>query len=327
MRACPAGNGKGACACSSDQVTNIRLWPSPREDIGATLEPITGPPPRPKRAFAMSLTFNLALEAYGIEPRKVRLLRHHTRGNNGQTPYTLWRDNRPLFEAYQAAQSTKNRNRLASAIWASFVVTPDGRTLFAGLYAVQGVDDVPDDWEYPLSARPADGDDDLYRLDHIALFSDFDGRLYVDWGPGTRTWVQRADQQDKPIEEFARRFAEPPFPGFSAFNEPLSRITGLPPTWITALGAARGIYLLTCPRTNELYVGSATGTDGFIGRWRDYALTGHGGNVVLKSRDASDYQVSILEVAGSLDATNDIVALETRWKNKLQSRAMGLNAN
>ncbi len=28
--------GKGACACSSDQVSNIRLWPSPREDIGAT---------------------------------------------------------------------------------------------------------------------------------------------------------------------------------------------------------------------------------------------------------------------------------------------------
>ena len=40
MRACPAGNGKGACACSSDQVSNIRLRPSPREDIGATKEAI-----------------------------------------------------------------------------------------------------------------------------------------------------------------------------------------------------------------------------------------------------------------------------------------------
>ena len=37
MRACPAGNGKGACACD-ERVTNIRLWPSPRVDIGATNE-------------------------------------------------------------------------------------------------------------------------------------------------------------------------------------------------------------------------------------------------------------------------------------------------
>jgi hypothetical protein len=39
MRVCPAGNGKGACACAYGQVSNIRLWPSPREDIGATNRP------------------------------------------------------------------------------------------------------------------------------------------------------------------------------------------------------------------------------------------------------------------------------------------------
>ena len=41
MRACPAGNGKGACACSSDQVSNIRLRPSPQVDIRATGVPGT----------------------------------------------------------------------------------------------------------------------------------------------------------------------------------------------------------------------------------------------------------------------------------------------
>lgn len=45
------------------------------------------------------------------------------------------------------------------------------------------------------------------------------------------------------------------------------------------------------------------------------------------SRDPSDYQVTILEVAGSLDSDAEILALESRWKGKLQSRAMGLNAN
>ena len=56
-------------------------------------------------------------------------------------------------------------------------------------------------------------------------------------------------------------------------------------------------------------------------------MTGHGGNVALKSREPSDYQVSILEVAGSNLRIEDIVAMETRWKRKLQSGEMGLNRN
>lgn len=275
----------------------------------------------------MPLTFNQALEAYGIDPREVRLLRHQTRGDGGRTPYTLWRDAREMFESYQATQHPKNRNRLAGSIWASFVVPPDGRTLFAGLYAVDGSKPLPDDWPYPINPKPTDNQDELYALTHIELFSEFDGRLYVDWGPGTRTWVQRADQQDKPIEEYTRRFAEPPFPGFSAFREPLSRIASLPSSWTEALRSVRGVYVLTCPRTLELYIGSASGSTGFVGRWSDYVKDGHGGNVMLKARDASDYQVSILEVASSLASDADIIALETRWKLKLQTREMGLTAN
>ena len=53
--------------------------------------------------------------------------------------------------------------------------------------------------------------------------------------------------------------------------------------------------------------------------------TGHGGNVGLKSRVPSDYQVAILEVAGSAATMGEILALEQRWMAKLQSREMGLN--
>ena len=81
------------------------------------------------------------------------------------------------------------------------------------------------------------------------------------------------------------------------------------------------------PTTSELHVKSATDTKVFLGHGHDYAANGHGGNVVLKSRERSDYQVSILEVACSLDSDGDVLALESRWKGKLQSRAMGFNAN
>jgi hypothetical protein len=97
--------------------------------------------------------------------------------------------------------------------------------------------------------------------------------------------------------------------------------------WVLTLAAARGVYLLTCPRTREQYVGSATGESGFFGRWLTYAGDGHRGNVGLKSRDPSDYQVSILEVSGSSATVEEIIGAEQLWKAKLQSREMGLNRN
>ena len=89
----------------------------------------------------------------------------------------------------------------------------------------------------------------------------------------------------------------------------------------------RGVYILTCPRTKEQYVGSADGKDGFWGRWMQYYRTGHGDNLGLKSRDPSDYQVAILEVAGTAADHRDILAMEGRWQRKLQSKEMGLNMN
>ena len=115
------------------------------------------------------------------------------------------------------------------------------------------------------------------------------------------------------------------------FIKPLSELEKIPNSWIEVLKSSKGIYLLTCPKTKEQYVGSATGENGFWGRWLEYAQTGHGGDVALKSRDPSDYQVCILEVAGTvsnLDQNLDqIRELEILWKKKLQSREMGLNRN
>ena len=109
------------------------------------------------------------------------------------------------------------------------------------------------------------------------------------------------------------------------FISTLSALRNLPKDWITALRSTKGVYVLTCPRTREQYVGSATGQGGFWQRWQEYEQTGHGGNIALKSREPSDYQVSILQVAGTDTTDGDIIAMEERWKRKLQSKEMGLN--
>jgi hypothetical protein len=171
------------------------------------------------------------------------------------------------------------------------------------------------------------GSCDVYDLLIDERLADLKGRVIIEWGDGTRAWVQRADNQNKTIIEVRSEFKEPGFPGFLNFTKPLSKVEGLPKIWIEILKHTTGVYLLTCPKTKEQYVGSASGEEGFWHRWMEYVTTGHGGNIALKSREYSDYQVSILEVAGSASNGDDILKMEFKWKEKLQSREMGLNRN
>ena len=168
---------------------------------------------------------------------------------------------------------------------------------------------------------------EVYDLGASQALEDLVGKLFIDWGSAFRIWIQRADRQNKKITELRRKFEEPDFPGFLNFVEPLSKLSTLPKSWLAALRCSRGVYLLTCPKTKEQYLGKADGEGGFWSRWQDYIQTGHGDNVALKSRDPSDYQVSILEVAGTAATTEDILGIELLWKSKLQSREMGLNRN
>ena len=280
----------------------------------------------------MHFNFNTLLDQAGIAAANVRLLRHQKAYGNGCTPYSLWRDNPEEFERYQSAQRSDRRARFTADHWASFVVPPDGSTLFVGMYEIDGYDPAPVDWVDPLSRQNAGENEyklDIYRFRRLPSFDPLIGCLKVDWGDGMRQWVQKANGAtgNKAIVELLQTYREPDFPGFSRFTNNLAALPNLHRSWIAILTAAKGVYLLTCPRTKEQYVGSASGADGFWGRLLSYVATGHGGNVGLKSRDPSDYQVSILEVAGSLATMDDINALEKIWKAKLQSREMGLNRN
>jgi hypothetical protein len=276
----------------------------------------------------MPILFNNILLDAGLRLSDVRLLRHKdTTARKGRTPYELWRDDRGAFNLYQAHQRIENRPRFGEApFWASFVATPDGSTLFAGLYkaSYRGLLDR----DTPMPHREGvdiAGTCDVYDITLDTVLSDLVGRLFIEWG--ARAWIQRPDNQNKSVVEFRREFKEREFPGFSRFVAPLSELQSAPRSWIETLRASRGVYLLTCPKTREQYVGSAAGEHGFWGRWEAYLQSGHGGNIGLKSRNPSDYQVSILEVAGSTMTENDVLELETLWKTKLQSREMGLNRN
>jgi hypothetical protein len=278
----------------------------------------------------MPIMLNSLLVAAGLSPSDVCLLRHKDkRATKGRSPYELWRDNRQQFELYQSTQSIENRKKLSAPFWAVFIVNLMGETMFGGIYRADYRGVLDQDTPMPQVEGGMDkaGTLDRYDLTLNVAMADLVGKLFIDWGPGALAWVQYADRNDKIVTELRPAFKEEDFPGFLNFIQPLSKLDKLPKSWEGVLRSSQGVYLLTCPRTKEHYVGSATGAAGFFGRWQEYMETGHGSNVGLKSREPSDYQVSILEVAGSSATADDILKMEGRWQTKLQSREMGLNRN
>lgn len=279
----------------------------------------------------MPFRFNQLLAEAGLEPASVRLLRHQTQLGGKRSLFDVWRSDRTTFDAYQALQLRAKRSSFERSYWAAFFGTWDGRTIFAGIYAVGAPDLIENAVEVPITGAVEQPHTvDRYPTELTNLLADYSARLFIDWGGGAsgrRSWSQRADTQDKLITELHIGAADAPFPGLMQIGAPLSIIAESPSTWIRHLSEARGVYLLACPRTGELYVGSATGEGGFWSRWAEYRRTGHGGNIALMAREPSDYHASILEVAGSTATADDILAAEALWKGKLQSRAVGLNRN
>ncbi len=76
------------------------------------------------------------------------------------------------------------------------------------------------------------------------------------------------------------------------------------------------------------YVGSAYGESNLLGRWLNYAESGDGGNKLLKSRDPSKFQFTILQRVSPDLEPREVIAIEESWKQRLHSfTPFGLNIN
>ena len=102
----------------------------------------------------------------------------------------------------------------------------------------------------------------------------------------------------------------------------------LPTRWKSALSQWRGIYFIFDSSDGKGYVGSAYGENNLLGRWLNYAASGHGGNHLLRQRDPHTFKFTILQrVSPDMDATA-VIQLESSWKRRLHTSApFGLNDN
>jgi HNH endonuclease len=168
-------------------------------------------------------TFNALLRDVGIDPNDVCLLRHTTAKPN-QDGLTLFefRERDPQgFETYLRTQERGRPMFIKSRYWANFVVTADGRTMFVGLYQVEGSEP-----EQPGSISAFDGeqagarngkDYDLYNARRCAELTPLIDVLEIKWPPqNARSWATYACSVDWPVKMEPLTFVDQ----FSLTNAP-----------------------------------------------------------------------------------------------------------
>jgi hypothetical protein len=273
------------------------------------------------------LTLGHVLAAAGVEDFKQVVVVRHTFNEDGlRGPADAANPSKVLD--YTRAQEVGNKlGKVPAPAWLVFMADGARRSRL-------------------LTAYENHGEVDAERTDRLRFFDlresgllfSLRDRLVIEWGKDTVNWAKLGTAAAAfAIVEIADLDAVA-FPGFDRVlvtRDTLrnviedSRYT----SWRTALGSVQGVYLITDTITGHLYVGMTTGADGILGRWRQYARDGHGGNQALlelaglDANHAEQFQFSILRVFGPNATPAEIGEAESHFKRALLTRQFGLNRN
>ena len=272
------------------------------------------------------------LHLQGADQHRFKLVRHQE-GRYDLHDF-LRRD---WLETYQSFQSRPVFDNLDFII--SFLGFGGTRARFAGVYQILGrrsgrLGKLPE-------GCPHSGWLELnyfYEMKRVVGFEELEHRAVIDWGKGALAWHQWPKNKEVleilPKGQLLRPFDD--YLGFTLTYSELRYLCSHPSAnreWRARLSAVAGVYLILATTTGEQYVGSATGLEGIWGRWSTYADNGHGGNRLLQELvknqraypDAFSY--SILQVLPRTYAVGEVLKWENLYKQKLGSRAVGLNDN
>ena len=286
---------------------------------------------------------NDLLEKIEIEPKAVLIMRHRPTDSDLRRVLPWFTTERPdLFNAYQSVQAGKNPEIALSraTFLASFIGNVPGQAHFVGLYRRTSEKTISqaDYWSIPeyqelhrYGMSNAKMREELLQFE-LQLMPDLTamrGKLILGWSGPERAWYRWADRNKFPIQAILEVSAfDEEMPSWDRIVLSWHQLQSLPVTWSLPLSQWRGIYLIFDESDGKSYVGSAYGGDNILGRWRNYAATGHGGNRHLRVRDPRTFQFSILQrVSPDMDG-GDVIQLENTWKERLHTRhPVGLNDN
>ena len=281
----------------------------------------------------MNLTFHDLLKTFGIDPGKIRLVRH---GNKElKNVLETFQNDKEKFLEYTAWQSP--RKFRGAEFLAIFSPARGTTSLFLGIWKVNGVTEtsdlkprhlellqkhkLPEEW-FKRSVH--------YQLEPTDLMASLSERLVIEWGESTLSWVQSRNKtvvQIKPVNSIGE---------FTSYDstllsyedlQRLSRDSDSNEAWIKALSSVNGVYLIKYKKDGRLYVGSAYGKGGILSRWFEYARTGDAKNKKLVGLEPTAFEFSVLEICPATMSDKDVIARENRWKICLGTREFGLNEN
>jgi len=178
---------------------------------------------------------------------------------------------------------------------------------------------------------------ELKRINSFDIFKD---RLVIDWIVPRGWYNTYGDVKNKKVIKILPPNFVRDFPGLMNvklnFSE-LKKIIENPDSheeWHNSLTRLQAVYLILETKSGSLYVGTTYGENGLWQRWETYTKGDHtGGNIEFEKLKGKNpeffkyFQFSILEVLSKTADQNYCTDKETTWKEKLGSRAHGLNKN
>ena len=204
--------------------------------------------------------------------------------------------------------------------------------LFGGIWEVDSLN------QEELKKVESQGWGFIYNIELTDMYKNLIGRLKVKYTHNIRNGRNKMEEFYPHLilkEIMPEPFHGTAFPGYKNLHLSFRQMSLIMerdrPEWRTALQLP-GIYVLTDTCTGKRYVGQAGGAGGIWQRWKDYVVSGHGGNKNLeklsKEYIAKNFTFTLLEIVPS-GLNDELFQRESYWKNVLMTRnsSFGYNEN
>ena len=280
------------------------------------------------------LHFSDILEKAGLDPAKVKLIRHSL----GDKDFSKCYYSEPQM-VWEYTRIQKPGFSKGYDYWCVFVSGERTTARLFACYKVNGAVSATPDLKpagFPLEGR-FEGKYDYFDLEPVDNLKEYEHRLVIEWGGAALSWHQKGTTEkdvlaiDSPVKK--------PFIGYDKVVLTYSELNEVVENeeyfelWQAALSAVNAVYLIVDTKSGQQYVGSAYGKDGLLGRWRIYVDSLHGHNKLMKEVICAHpdqykfFQFSILQILPKTLTDDEVIHTESLWKEKLQSIRFGMNDN
>jgi len=245
--------------------------------------------------------------------------------------YKLYRTDYALFKEWQSEQSDSKMKNVDYLV--VFLAEEGCECRFIGVYRNYG------------PKRATGNGVSEYAIEEVEGFEGLKDKVVIDWGKGTLSWMQNW-QSTKNVRRIDQVNTGDDIPYFIRYEDVILSFSQLQKVvedkeWKSKLESLNCVYMILDKETGKQYVG-VTYKDmkpgiknGILGRWTEYAETGHGNNKLLVALLAEkgisyadqNFQWTILETL-PLNVTPKVaIDRESLYKKKFGTREHGYNEN